>query len=149
MFDPIANMWSLFCVDPKTTKMDTLADDLCVKMGKARSLNSTQFLVSRMLANSTWSIGNPALTEPLISSLSVTGSNTNTTTLIQHQPFCSSKTAISVECEPFETAHKLQTIERPNIPQPLIIKPEMDSPISCSAFVIASKWVITSGQCAL
>ena len=142
VFNPIANMWSLNCVNSEELKTDTLANNLCVKIGKARASSYRSLEIVQSLSNSTSSVvSTEAMIVPMVWR--------NNTTPIVHRNYCPYKTAIELTCTESMKDNKLAAVEIPVIPQPLIVHAEGNNSTNCSAFPLLSKWVITSGQCAL
>ena len=149
MFNPLSKQWSLYCVQSSNQFSNSDADQLCSKLGHDRALNYSLVEVSQLLGDSTWALIN----QIIITTTSTTISN------ITHTSWCPSNYTISIACTTFDctsddpkavnglndTALLVETPEE--VPIPLYVISLNESKSSCIAYSIASKWLLTSGQC--
>lgn len=139
--------WSLYC-SPEDFGQ-TSADELCQELGFDKASNYSLIAISRMLANGTWA-------------------HFTNDGRIEHVHTCASNRTVAVECAAVICSQSRSTDTTSNQPIPTNTLPESSPPqpmkivltspagnattafpqtVSCFAYPITSRWLVTSGMC--
>ena len=153
VYNAQSHMWSLYCAPLGFSQSD--ADNLCAKLGHNHATNYTLMPVSRLLANSTWAVVDHSENSTLINVVSSSANTTEPNRTIYHTFDCPSNFSVTIECassarDPSSDPNHPGGLETPDeVPSPLYVTYTNGSEKNrrCPAYVLASKWLITSGQC--